>query len=84
MSTARKILIVDDDEDLREPLREQLALHEEFEITVVDSAAACIDAPNISGAKGDLVKLENKKKRRCKGIKLDNMVATANLLWRER
>ena len=43
MSTARKILIVDDEEDLREPLREQLALHDEFEITTGDNAAACIE-----------------------------------------
>jgi DNA-binding NtrC family response regulator len=31
MSTARKILIVDDDEDLRESLKDQLALHDEFD-----------------------------------------------------
>ena len=31
MSTARNILIVDDDEDLRDSLIDQLALHEEFE-----------------------------------------------------
>jgi len=43
MSTARKILIVDDEEDLREPLRDQLARHDEFEITTGDTAAACID-----------------------------------------
>ena len=43
MSTARKILIVDDDEDLREPLREQLALHDEFTLTTADTAAGCIE-----------------------------------------
>ncbi len=43
MSTARKILIVDDDEDLREPLREQLALHDEFTLTTADTAAECIE-----------------------------------------
>jgi DNA-binding response OmpR family regulator len=43
MSTARKILIVDDDEDLREPLREQLALHDEFTITAAESAAECLE-----------------------------------------
>ena len=45
MSTARKILIVDDDEDLREPLREQLALHDEFtvaaEATAKDGIEKC-------------------------------------------
>jgi len=43
MSTARKLLIVDDDEDLREPLRDQLALHDEFDVDTVESAAAAID-----------------------------------------
>ena len=43
MSTARQILIVDDDEDLREPLREQLALHDEFDVTTVDNAAKAIE-----------------------------------------
>lgn len=43
MSTARKLLIVDDEEDLREPLREQLALHDEFSVTTVDTAAAAIE-----------------------------------------
>jgi DNA-binding response OmpR family regulator len=42
MSTTRKILVVDDDEDLRESLAEQLALHEEFETTTVASASAGI------------------------------------------
>lgn len=39
MSTARKILIVDDDDDLRESLTDQLALHEEFEAISVATAA---------------------------------------------
>ncbi|MGF1650055.1 MAG: response regulator transcription factor [Hyphomicrobiaceae bacterium] len=38
MSNARKILIIDDDADLREPLREQLALHEEFDVTAAGTA----------------------------------------------
>lgn len=37
--TARKILIVDDDNDLREALIEQLSLYEEFETIEGDSAA---------------------------------------------
>jgi hypothetical protein len=32
MSTARRVLIVDDDEDLRETLKDQLILHDEFEV----------------------------------------------------
>src|SRR5205809_6756112 len=35
--TNRKILIVDDDSELREALVEQLALHEEFEPMAVDN-----------------------------------------------
>ncbi len=42
MSTTRKILIVDDDEDLRESLAEQLALHEEFETATAPNAAGGI------------------------------------------
>ncbi|XWN32263.1 MAG: response regulator transcription factor [Devosia sp.] len=35
----RTILIIDDDEDLREGLREQLALYDEFSVITADSAA---------------------------------------------
>lgn len=48
MSTARKILIVDDDDDLRDSLKDQLGLHDEFEITAADTAATGVEA-----AKGD-------------------------------
>ena len=48
MSTARKILIVDDDEDLRESLRDQLALHDEFDVVTAASAGAGVEA-----ARGD-------------------------------
>ena len=44
MSNARKILIVDDDTELREALVEQLALHEEFEATSVDSGTKGVQA----------------------------------------
>ncbi len=39
MPTARKILIVDDDSDLRDTLMEQLSLHDEFEASAVDTGA---------------------------------------------
>lgn len=39
MSSARTILIVDDDDDLRESLTDQLALHEEFDITAAATAS---------------------------------------------
>lgn len=39
MPNARKILIVDDDNDLRDALVEQLSLHEEFEASAVDTGA---------------------------------------------
>jgi DNA-binding response OmpR family regulator len=39
MSTARKLLVIDDDEDLREQLVDQLALHEEFDAVSAGTAA---------------------------------------------
>ena len=38
MSTARRILVVDDDEDLRESLTDQLALHDDFETIIAGTA----------------------------------------------
>jgi DNA-binding response OmpR family regulator len=38
MSTARKILVIDDDQDLRESLVDQLNLHEEFETVSAGTA----------------------------------------------
>ena len=48
MSNSRKILIVDDDEELRGSLMDQLALHDEFEVVAVGTATKGIEA-----AKGD-------------------------------
>src|SRR2546427_293428 len=42
--TNRKILIVDDDSELREALVEQLALHEEFESIAVDNGTKGVQA----------------------------------------
>jgi DNA-binding response OmpR family regulator len=56
MSTARKILIVDDDEDLRESLKDQLALHEEFEVVTAPTASKAIDA--VKGNHLDLILLD--------------------------
>ena len=44
MANARKILIVDDDTDMRDALVEQLALHEEFDATAVDSGTKGVQA----------------------------------------
>ena len=44
MTNARKILIVDDDAELRDALVEQLALHDEFEAEAVDTAAKAVTA----------------------------------------
>ncbi len=44
MSTTRKILIVDDDADLRDALVEQIALHDEFEAAAVDTATKGVQA----------------------------------------
>ncbi len=48
MSTARKLLIVDDDEDLREPLRDQLGLHDEFDVSTADSAAKALELVKVN------------------------------------
>src|SRR5438132_7321449 len=44
MTNSRKILIVDDDLELRTALVEQLALHEEFESTAVDTGTKGVQA----------------------------------------
>jgi DNA-binding response OmpR family regulator len=44
MSNARKILIVDDDTELRDALVEQLALHEEFRISAVETGSKGVQA----------------------------------------
>lgn len=44
MSTARKILIVDDDDDLRESLHDQLALHDEFNVEAAENATKGINS----------------------------------------
>jgi DNA-binding response OmpR family regulator len=44
MSAARKILLVDDDEDLRGSLHDQLALHDEFDVSVAATAVKGIEA----------------------------------------
>jgi DNA-binding response OmpR family regulator len=44
MSNTRKILIVDDDAELRDALVEQLALHEEFEAEAVENATKGVQA----------------------------------------
>lgn len=46
MAVKQKILLVEGDGALAEVLTEQLALHEEFELSLVESAAAAIDAAN--------------------------------------
>ena len=43
MSTARTLLLVDDDQELRESLRDQLALHDEFDIQTAETAAQGIE-----------------------------------------
>ena len=43
MSTARRLLLVDDDDDLRSALQEQLALHDEFEVMATGLAGKGIE-----------------------------------------
>jgi DNA-binding response OmpR family regulator len=44
MASTKKLLLVDDDDQLRDALAEQLAVHEEFRITTADTAAGGIAA----------------------------------------
>ncbi|AWZ02597.1 MAG: response regulator transcription factor [Rhodobiaceae bacterium] len=56
MSTIKKILIVDDDDALRESLVEQLALHEEFTCTATTCATEGIE--HVRGNHVDIVLLD--------------------------
>ena len=44
MSNTRKILIVDDDPEMRDALTEQLSLHEEFEAIAVENGSNGVQA----------------------------------------
>jgi DNA-binding response OmpR family regulator len=44
MSTTKKILLVDDDDALRETLKEQFTLHDEFAVTEANNATAGVKA----------------------------------------
>jgi DNA-binding response OmpR family regulator len=44
MSTARKVLLVDDDDDLRTSLKDQLVLHDEFEVHEAGTATKGMEA----------------------------------------
>jgi DNA-binding response OmpR family regulator len=56
MSTTKKILIVDDDDALRETLKEQFSLHDEF--TVTDAANATAGIKALKAEHADLVILD--------------------------
>ena len=56
MTTALKILIADDDADLRAALAEQLALHEEFLTVQTDTARGALDV--VHGQTPDLIILD--------------------------
>ena len=53
MSSAKKILIVDDDDALREALKDQFSLHEEFSVT--DAATATAGVKALKADSADLV-----------------------------
>ena len=44
MSNTKKIIIIDDDDMLRDSLREQFSLHDEFVVTDVANATAGVKA----------------------------------------
>ncbi len=86
MSNTRKILIVDDDEDLRESLREQLALHDEFDVVTAGTAAKGIEAAraeHLDLALLDVVLPDMDGREACKqmrraGVKCPIIMLTAN------
>ena len=47
MSKSFKILIVDDDPELRDALKEQLSLHEEFEAVAVENGSKGVEAAKV-------------------------------------
>ena len=47
MSNIRKILIVNDDSELREALKEQLSLHEEFDALAAENGGAAVQAAKV-------------------------------------
>lgn len=57
MANPYKILLVDDDNDLCDVLRERLEAHQDFDISVQDTAAACI-AATTNGSQWDLLILD--------------------------
>ena len=52
MSNASRLLVVDDDQDLRDTLAEQLGLYDEFQVATAESAGQAIDT-----VKGDRIDL---------------------------
>ena len=46
MRNTRKILIVDDDSELRDALTDQLSLHEEFEAAAAENALRACRSPS--------------------------------------
>jgi len=56
MSTLKKILIIDDDDALRETIKEQFSLHDEFSVTDAATATAGVKAAKADHA--DLVLLD--------------------------
>ena len=56
MSTTKKILIIDDDDSLRDTLKEQFSLHDEF--TVADAATATGGVKQVKADHADLVLLD--------------------------
>ena len=57
MSQTRRLLIVDDDADLRNALVEQLALHPEFQVQAVETAEAAVQA--VASATPDFIIIDN-------------------------
>jgi DNA-binding response OmpR family regulator len=76
MANARKILIVDDDTDLRDTLVEQLSLHDEFEASAVDTGAKGASAAKANAP--DLVLMDVVRSLRKGGFKAPIIMLTGH------
>jgi DNA-binding response OmpR family regulator len=85
MSRSSTLLLVDDDQPLRESLSEQLALHEDFSVMEAASAAECLDVarrrpPDIILLDVGLPDMDGRelcKKLRREGVRIPILMLTA-------
>jgi CheY-like chemotaxis protein len=77
--TNRKILIVDDDSELREALVEQLALHEEFEPIAVDNGTKGVQTAKAGQIDLVIAEIYIVHRIRDRRVEFDPQIAVAQL-----